>query len=220
MAVNLQVEKREILGKKVKHLRKQGFVPAELYGGEVSNAHLSVPIKDFMKAYKEAGESTIVGLSFEDKKIPVLIHDVVFSPLGQEVEHVDFLAVKMDEKIKTEVPLEFVGEAPAVKEKSAILVKAMQEIEVEALPGDLPRSIKVDLTKLEDIGVSIYVKDLEVSDKVKILVDPQTVVASAVEQTVEEEVIVAVPLVEDIKTESEEKKEKKGEEKAGEQSFK
>jgi len=216
MAVDLQVEKREILGKKVKNLRKQGFIPAELYGGEVSNAHLSVVLKDFMKAYKEAGESTIVDLSFEDKKIPVLIQDVVFSPLGQEVEHVDFLAVKMDEKIKTEVPLEFVGEAPAVKEKSAILVKAMQEIEVEALPGDLPRSIKVDLTKLEDIGVSIYVKDLEVSGKVKILVDPQTVVASAVEQIVEEEVVVTVPSVEDIKTESEEKKEKKGEEKAEE----
>ncbi len=216
MSVDLRAEKREILGKKVKHLREQGFVPAEIYGAGVSNAHLSVPLKDFMKAYKEAGESTIVSLSFDDKKIPVLIQDVVVSSLGREVEHVDFLAVKMDEEIKTEVPLEFVGEAPAVKEKSAILVKAMQEVEVEALPGDLPRSIKVDLGKLGDIGFSIYVKDLEVSDKVKILVDPQTVVASAVEQTVEEEVVVTAPSVEDIKTEAEEKKEKKGEEKAEE----
>ena len=208
MSVDLRAEKREILGKKVKHLREKGFVPAEIYGAGVSNAHLSVPIKDFMKAYKEAGESTIVSLLFDDKKIPVLIQDVVVSSLGRGVEHVDFLAVKMDEEIKTEVPLEFVGEAPAIREKSAILVKAMQEIEVEALPGNLPRSIKVDLTKLEDIGVSIYVKDLEVSDKVKILVDPQTVVASAVEQTVEEEVVAAAPSVEDIKTEAEEKKEK------------
>jgi len=208
MAIDLQVQKREILGKKVKDLRIQGFVPAELYGGTVENAHLSVPKNDFMKAYKDAGESTIVSLSFEGKKIPVLIHEVVFSTLGQEVEHVDFLAVKMDEKIKTEVALEFVGEAPAVKEKSAVLIKAMNEIEVEAFPADLPRSIKVDLAKLTDIDTSIYVKDLDVSDKVKILVDPQTVVASAVEQIVEEEVVAPVASVEEIKTESEEKKEK------------
>ena len=210
--MELQVQKREILGKKVKILRKQGFVPAELYGANVENAHLVLPVKDFMKAYKEAGESTIVSLAFADKKIPVLIQDVVFSPLSQEVEHVDFLAVKMDEKIRTEVPLEFINEAPAVKEKNAILVKVTQELEVEAFPADLPRSIKVDLAKLIDIDTSIYVKDLEVSDKVKILVDGETVVASAVEQAVEEEVVAPVLSVEEIKTEAEEKKEKKDEE--------
>ena len=209
--MELQVQKREILGKKVKILRKQGFVPAELYGANVENAHLVLPVKDFMKAYKEAGESTIVSLAFADKKIPVLIQDVVFSPLSQEVEHVDFLAVKMDEKIRTEVPLEFINEAPAVKEKNAILVKVTQELEVEAFPADLPRSIKVDLAKLIDIDTSIYVKDLEVSDKVKILVDGETVVASAVEQAVEEEVVAPVLSVEEIKTEAEEKKEKKDE---------
>jgi len=213
MVVNLQAEKREILGKKVKSLRKKGFIPAELYGSGVSNAHLSIPLRDFMKVYKEAGESTIVNLSFDDKKIPVLIYNVAISSLEQGVEHVDFLAVKMDEKIKTQVPLEFIGEAPAVREKGAILVKAMQEIEVEAFPTELPRSIKADLSKLEDIDFSIYVKDLEVPAKVKILVDPQTVVASAIEQTAEEEAVAPIASVEEIKTEAETKREKKAEEK-------
>ena len=108
--------------------------------------------------------------------------------------HVDFYLVKMDEKIRTSVQLNFVGEAPAVKEKSGVLIKAMDEIEVEALPADLPHQIDVDLSVLVDLNQSIHVKDLVVSDKVRLFADEDTTVATVTEQRVEEEpVVVATP---------------------------
>jgi len=205
-SMELQVQKREIFGKKVKALRKQGFIPAELYGHGVENIHLSVPAKDFLKIFKEAGESTIINLNFENKKLPVLIHDVAVDPINDQIIHIDFYQIKMDEKITTSVPLEFIGEAPAVKEKGGILVKAMQEIEIEALPADLPASIKVNLNDLSEIGKSIYVKDLQVTKGLKILVEPETVVATVIEAAKEE--VEEKPItVEEVKVEGEEKKE-------------
>jgi len=204
--MELIVQKREIFGKKVKALRKQGFIPAELYGHGVENIHLSVPAKDFLKIFKEAGESTIINLSLENKKLPVLIHDVVVDPINDQIIHIDFYQIKMDEKITTSVPLEFIGEAPAVREKGGILVKAMQEIEIEALPADLPASIKVNLNNLSEIGKSIYVKDLQVTKGLKILVESETVVATVIEAAKEE--FEEKPItVEEVKVEREEKKE-------------
>jgi len=112
----------------------------------------------------------------------------------------------MGEKITISVPLEFIGEAPAVREKEGILVRAMQEVEVEALPADLPARIEVNLDKLSDIGMSIYVKDLRVAKGVEILVEPETVVATVTEPAKEE--VEEKPItVEEIKVEGEEKKE-------------
>jgi len=205
-SMELQVQKREIFGKKVKALRKQGFIPAELYGHGVENIHLSVPAKDFLKIFKEVGESTIINLSLENKKLPVLIHDVAVDPINDQIIHIDFYQIKMDEKITTSVPLKFIGEAPAVREKGGILVKAMQEIEIEALPADLPTSIEVNLNNLSETGKSIYVKDLQVAKGVKILVEPETVVATVIEAAKEE--VEEKPItVEEVKVEREEKKE-------------
>ncbi len=215
--MELTVKKREIFGKTVKSLRQKGFIPAELYGHGRENVHLSVPAKEFSEIFKEAGESTIIKLKVESDEargeLNVLINDFQKNPLTDEVSHIDFQEVRMDEEITISVPLEFVGEAPVVKEKGGILVKSMQEIELTALPGDLPHSIKVDLTKLLDIGMSIYVKDLEVPEKAEILVDPETVVLTVTEQ--EKEEIEEKPItVEDVKVEGEEKK--KEEEEKGE----
>jgi len=204
--MELIVQKREIFGKKVKALRKQGLIPAELYGHGLENIHLSVPAKDFSKLFKEAGESTIINLNLENKKLPVLIHEVSVDPLSDQIIHIDFYQVKMDEKITTSVPLEFIGEAPAVREKEGILVKAMQEVEVEALPADLPARIEVNLDELSEIGMSIYVKDLKVAKGVEILVEPETVVATVTEP-VKEEVEEKPITVEEVKVEAEEKKE-------------
>jgi len=202
--MELQVQKREIIGKKVKGLRKQGLIPAELYGHNIENTHLSVPAKDFLKIFKEAGESTIINLKFEDKELPVLIYDVITDPVDDQILHIDFYQVKMDEKITTSIPLEFIGEAPAVKEKGGILIKAMHEIEVEALPADLPHNIKVNLKVLSEIGKSIYVKDLEVPKGVKVLIEPETVVATVTEPAKEE--VEERPIsVEEVKVEGEEK---------------
>lgn len=214
--MELAVQKREIFGEKVKGLRKQGFIPAELYGHNFENLHLSVPAKDFTRVFKETGESTVIKLKVErgkgkeeSQEINVLVHDIQKNALTDEIFHIDFYQVRMDEKIRTHVSLEFVGEAPAVKEKNGILIKAVQEVEVEALPADLPHNIPVNLSALTDIGQNIHIKDIEISDKIKVLIEPETVVATVVEPVKEEEKPVEEVKVEEVKVEGEEKKEEK-----------
>src|SRR3989344_7382468 len=114
--MELKVEKRETLGKKVESLRKQGLLPAELYGHGVANLHLSVNAKEFEKVYKGAGENTVINVNVDGVTKPVLIYDVQIHPLKGSIEAVDLYEVKMDEEIEATVPLEFVGESPAVKE--------------------------------------------------------------------------------------------------------
>ncbi|MDP3014975.1 MAG: 50S ribosomal protein L25 [bacterium] len=221
--MELSVQKREIFGKKVKSLRGQGLIPAELYGRDFENIHLSVPAKDFLAVFKKAGESTIIKLVLSGaeglkggNEFNVLINDFQKSPLTNEISHVDFYSVRMDEKITAMVPLEFINESPAVKEKVGILIKAMKEIEVESLPADLPHHIEVDIGNLSDIGMSIRVKDLKINKGAKLLVDQETVVATVAEMAKEEEVVAPVS-VEEVKVEGEEKREEKREEKKKEE---
>ncbi len=207
--LTLQTKNRDTLGKKVRTLRDEGLIPAELYGHGTDNLHLTVAEKEFNKVFKEAGESTVVVLKTDSQgDRNVLIHDIQEDPLTGMVMHVDFYEVRMDEKLTATVPLRFIGEAPAVKEKEGVLVRAIQELEVEALPADLPPEIEVDLAKLDDIGASIRVSDLAVSDKVKILVDAETVVVTVVPPVVEE-VITGPVSVEEVKVEGEEKRKEK-----------
>lgn len=221
--MDLQAKTREKFGKAVRALRREGAIPAELYGRGLTNLHLVVPTKEFKKVYKEAGTNTVVNLVV-DADLPAgrqgshsaLIHDVTRDYVTDDIEHVDFYQVRMDEKIKAKIPLEFMGEAPAVKEKAAILNKAMVEIEVEALPANLPHRISVDLSSLDDFNKSVYVKDLRVPKGVKILVDEGTVVVTATPPLKEEEKVVeAAPVdVSTVKVESEEKKVERAAEKA------
>ena len=224
--MELIVQKREILGKQVESLREQGLIPAELYGHGLENIHLSVPAREFLKVFKEAGESTIIKLKVsaqggsaaggESEKlkvgdeINVLIYDIQKNSLTDEISHIDFYAVRMDEKITTSIPLEFIGESPAVKEKEGTLVKAMQALEIRALPADLPRNFEVKLSSLSEIGMSIHVKDLTVPNGVEVLVEPETVIAIVVEKA-KEEVEEKPMTVGEVKVEGEEKKEKEGE---------
>lgn len=203
-AMELKAEKREILGSKVHTLRTAGLIPAVVYGQGSENEHLTVNAKEFAKVLKEAGESTVVTLVTEKGKTPVLIHDVNIDPISDAIMHVDFYVVNMKEEIETEVAFEFVGEPMAVKAHGGVLVKSMQSIEVRALPADLPHNIEVDLSVLENIHDSIRVEDLRVNGKVKLLAEPDAVVATVIEQEVEEE---AAPMtVADVKVEGEEKK--------------
>lgn len=208
--MELAVQKREKLGSGVKALRKQGLVPGELYGRGLQNLHLSVPEKEFKKLYKDAGESTVINVVLDGEKHPALIQSVSFDPLTDDFQSVDFYQVRMDEKLTVSVPLVFEGVSPAVKEKNALLVKPLQELEIEALPGNIPHNIKVDLSKLQDLDQSIYVRDLEIPANVEVLVSPDTVVATATEKTTEEEELAmqqaAAGGVESVKVETEEKK--------------
>lgn len=210
--MDLLVEKRTVLGKKTRALRKQGFIPAELYGRGLENTHLSVHVKVFNKVLKEAGERAIINLISDDQKKSVLIHHISRNPVSDEILGVDFYQVRMDEVLRTKVPVEFINESPAVK-AGGVLVKAVQEIEVEALPGSIPQSFVVDLSVLTEIGKSFHIKDLplaELSKKnVKIFLEPGMVVATIKAQITEEEeqaMASTAPTLETIKVESEEKK--------------
>jgi large subunit ribosomal protein L25 len=203
--MDLAVKPREITGKKVRTLRREGLVPAELYGHGIKNLHLTVGAKEFGKVLKEAGTTTVVTLVLNTEKKSAIIHEVKHNYLTGEIDHVDFYQVRMDEKMKTKVPLEFVGVAPAIKAFGAIVNKSMSEIEVEALPQNLPHSLIVDLTLLDEMNKSVYVRDIVAPKGVEILIDMETAVATAT-PPVEEEVVETPVDVADVKVESEEKK--------------
>lgn len=212
--MDLQVTERTQFGKSSKNLRKTGLIPAEFYGRGMQNLHVSVGGVEFKKLFREAGENTVINLLVNNVRKPALITDVERDRISGEITHVDFYGVHMDEKIKARVPLEFVGESPAVKEKEGVLNQTMNDIEIEALPGDLPQSFIVDLTKLVDLNQSIYVKDLTIPQEVKVLIDHETVIVSVAEKKAEEEIPVAPVDVSTVKVEAEEKVKERAAEKA------
>jgi len=178
---------REELGRKTNKQRKAGQIPAVIYGHGIKSEPLYVGAKDFSKVYGEAGASTLITLQIGDKKRNVLIHDVAREPLDGGILHVDFYQVRMDEKLKAKVPFVFIGESLAVKAEAGVLVKNMQEVEVEALPKDLPHHLDVDISALETFDDHVFVKDLNISGSVKILVDPDEIVVSVIPPRSEEE---------------------------------
>ena len=204
--MELKVEKRDLLGKKVQSLRKQGLLPAELYGHGVANSHLSINAREFEKIYKEAGENTVINVTVDGSVKPVLIQDVQFHPVSGDIESVDFYEVRMDEEIEAAVPLEFVGESQVVKDGLGVFIEAMDEIEVEAFPADIPKKIIVDISVLKAVGDSIYVKDLSVTGKFTIKIDPETVIASIAELEKEEEIAASEITPDQVVVETEEKK--------------
>jgi large subunit ribosomal protein L25 len=205
--MDLQVQKRE-MSVKPHIIRQKGLIPAELYGKGIENLHLMIPSKVFKKVYTEAGENTVVNAVLDDKKYPVIINNVAYHGVSGDVLSIDLYKVKMDEEIKVFVPVEFVGVSPAVKEKNGLLIKSLQEIEIEALPMDILKVIEVDISKFTDIDQSFYVKDLSISKKVKILIDPETVIATVSAKVTEEEELAAQEAasadVEGVKVEAEE----------------
>jgi len=217
--MDLAVEKREHFGRAIKSIREGGLIPAELYGNGVENLHLSVPIKEFRKLYKEAGESTLINLLLDGGKDrrPVMIHDVARDPVTADFLSVDFYQVNLNEKITVNVPLEFVGISQAVKD-GGVLVKAVQELAVEALPTEIPQKISVDISAMQVIGDSIHVKDLNIDKRVKVSIDLATVVATiTAKMTEEEEAKLATETdVSAVKTEGEEKRAEKEKEAATE----
>ncbi len=179
---------REESGKKAKALRKEGKVPAVVYGKKIKTQNLWVNALDFFRVYEKAGENTLIDLEIgEGKKMSVLIHDTQVDPLVGNFSHVDFFQVRMDEEIETEIPLEFVGEAPAVKALGGILVTGIDEVPIRCLPGDMPSEFKIDLSALKTFEDRISVKDLPVSEKVEFLVDAETIIASIAAPRSEEE---------------------------------
>lgn len=194
---------------KLVDIRKSGMVPAVVYGARVENTTISVSSIDFEKILKAVGESSTLTLELKDKKIEVLIHEIQRDPVKGFPLHVDFLAIDVNKPIVVMIPVEFVGIAPAEKNGLGVLVKTLHEIEVEALPKDLPHNIEVDLSVLENLDDQIRVESIKAPANVTIKTDSEEVLAIIAPMT--EEKIEETPSV-DISSIEVEKKGKKEEE--------
>jgi len=174
-------------GEKLDTLRKSGNIPAVFYGLGKETTSIKAPLVEFKKAWREAGESSPVELALPTGKVDVLIHDVQVDPVTNEPIHADFLVIDMKKKIQVKVPLTFDGVAPAVKSGLGNLVKVLHEIEVEALPTDLPKEISVDISKLETLENNITVSDIALPSGVVAITPGTEIVASIVAQVEEKE---------------------------------
>ncbi|MFH2062775.1 MAG: 50S ribosomal protein L25 [bacterium] len=207
---------REMTGNQVGALRREGKIPAVVYGHGIESMNLSLDGREFSKFYAEAGDSSLVELSIDGQKPRmVVIRAVQKDPLKCHVTHVDLHEVSMTEKMEIFVEFAFVGEAPAVKVSGGMLVKGMDGVNVRCLPNDLVHGIDVDLGQLKEIGDAIHVRDLVVPSGLEILAEPEDLIAmaSAVEE-VEEEAAPTAGDVESVQVASKGKEDKKEEPKS------
>ena len=195
----LAVTPRSILGKKVKRLRQQGITPANIYGHGIPSQAVQVPTPDLVRTIRVAGRNTMLQLHVEgeEKRRPVFMRTVQRNPITDEFLHVDFYQVSLKEKIRIEVPLVIVGEAPAVSDYQGILLQSVNVVTMEGLPGDLPPLLEVDVSGLEEIDDAVHLKDLEVSPDVTVLAEPELVVAKVAAPRLIEEVEEEVEEVEE-----------------------
>jgi large subunit ribosomal protein L25 len=198
--LELAVAPREVLGKKVRHLRREGITPANIYGHGVDSLAVQVPTRDLAHTIKVAGRNTMLQVLVEGEKKarPVFVHHVQRNPLTDDLLHVDFYQVSMKEKIRLDVPIVVVGEAPAVDVYHGVLLQNTNSVAVEGLPGEMPPYIEVDVSGLAEIDDAIHIKDLPVSVGLTLLVDPELVVVKVApprieveEEVVEEEAVPA-----------------------------
>ena len=186
----VDAEKREVIGKKVKVLRRDGFLPAVIYGHGVDSMPIALNHRATSRILAKAESSNLIIVKLDGKEYPTLVREKQWDYIKRSLLHVDFQVVSMTETIAAMVRVELVGDSPAVKDFGAILISGVNEIEIEALPADLPESLEVDVSVLEKIGDSIQIRDLELSDKLTVLTDLNTMLAvtSAMEEEIVDEV--------------------------------
>ena len=186
----LEVRPRTVLGKKVGALRREGRLPGVIFGGHADSTPVETNTSTFQKGYRRWGQTTLLSLTgLDGGEVPVLVHDVSREPRTGSLLHVDFARVSLTEKTHAVVPLHFVGESPAVRTHGGVMVHALSEVRIEAFPQDIPHQIDVDLSKIEQIEDTLYVRDLVVdASKIEIQNDGDQVVAKAVAPRAEEEV--------------------------------
>ncbi len=172
----LKVEKRSVVGKKVKKLRRDGIVPGNVYGKEMKSAAVQLPLKDFLTVYKQVHETGLVDLALDGQMLPVLIHNVQFDPKTRVPVHADFFKVNLKEKITAKIPVVSIGEPKAETDKVGLLEQPVAEIEVEALPTDLPEKIEVDVASLAKVDDQILVSDVKLPAGVTVLSEASQVV--------------------------------------------
>jgi len=187
--VELTVSPREVLGKKVKRLRREGIIPANVYGRALDSAAIQVVRDDLVRVIRSAGRNEIIYLRLdgEDPR-PTFVRQIQRNPVTDAILHVDFYQISLAEKVRMEVPLALVGTAPAEQTYGGTLLHSLDSITVEGLPTDIPSVIEVDVSGLEEIDAAIHVGELSVSGEVTVLSDPEMVVAKIAPPHVEKEV--------------------------------
>jgi len=187
-APKLEVRPRTVLGKKVGALRREGRLPGVIYGGHADSTPVETDAGTFLKGYRRWGQTTLLSLTgLDGGEVPVLVHDLSREPRTGSALHVDFVRVSLTEKTRTEVPLHFMGDSPAVRTQGGVMVHAISEVRIEAFPQDIPHQIDVDISKIEQIEDTIYIRDLVIdTSKIEILNDADQVVAKAVAPRAEE----------------------------------
>ncbi|PIR47189.1 MAG: 50S ribosomal protein L25 [Candidatus Vogelbacteria bacterium CG10_big_fil_rev_8_21_14_0_10_45_14] len=209
--ISLKAEKRDARGRALRKARAEGRLPAILYGPKESAFACFVNEVDFKKAWKEVGESSVMSLVVADGNAKdVLIHEVDLHPVTGVARHVDFYAIEAGKKVEVSVEIEFAGVSPAVKSLGATLVKVLYELEISAMPKDLPHEIVVDISSLTDLESQIHAKDIKLPPGVDLVTDPEEVVAAVAEQKAEEEEVKPVADMSTIEVEKKGKKEEEG----------
>ena len=189
--LTLSAKIRKETGKKTKKLRQKGILPGVLYGPEIKKAiSLELDCKAFEQVYSEAGESSLISLEVDKDKFLVLVHDLKLDPLKEGPTHVDFYQPRLDEEVEVTVPIIFEGESAAVKDLGGTLVKNISEIEIKALPQKLPHEVRINIAGLKTFEDHILVKDLGLPEGVKVLQEPEEIIASVSPlEKVEEELV-------------------------------
>lgn len=194
--VSLKAELRTVFGKKLNKVRKQGFVPSNIFGPDFKSKSISVVYKDFVKIYKKVGETGVIYLSLDKENIPVLIKTIQKDPLSSSLLHIDFRKIDLSKKIETNVPIKTIGVSEAVSQKAGVLLVQSETLLVEALPNDIPSHLEIDITVIKEIGQEIKVSDLKKSDKYEIKTPAEKVIVGVVshkEESIVPETAVAAP---------------------------
>lgn len=215
--ISLKVQVRDG-NEKLKNLRKEGFIPAVTYGNKKKNQDIKINVLDFKRAYDKAGENTVIEVEVGEKeKFNALIYDVQLDVLNGEFVHVDLFQVDMKKQVETDVPLEFIGVSPAVKELGGVLIKNIDFVEVKCLPSEIPHSFDVDLSLIKTFEDHITIGDLKVGEGVELTSEKETIIASvtpprseaelsSLNEKVEEDVSKVEGLKPETKEETEEEK--------------
>jgi large subunit ribosomal protein L25 len=213
--LNIKASTRDVLGKKTRFMRREGATPTHLFGHGIDSLSLQCDTAKLQRIIARAGMTRLIALEVEGDKEPrsVFIREIQREPCSGGLLHVDFYQVKSTEKIRVDVPIILIGEAPAMKEKGRTLTHSLTSLSVESLPDKLPPQIEVDLSLLEEVEQAIFVRDITLSPDVTIVTDPdQMVVRVSEARVVEEEVVAEAVPVEEVAAEEAEA----GAEEAGE----
>jgi large subunit ribosomal protein L25 len=186
----LQAKSREMIGKQVKILRREGMLPAVLYGHNLNAIPISLDFREASRILPTITSSHLVIIEVDGERHTTLVREKQRHPVQGTILHVDFQVLSLTEKLRTHVVIIQEGEAPAVKNYNGVIVTGLEQLEVESLPGDLPERIKVDISGLEEIGDAIYVRDIVLPPTVEVLTDPDELI-----------VVVNAPAAEEVELE-------------------